>query len=240
MPGKNNEIVEFESIWERAQKVDSPHLPKEHAKILYEISQKAPGNCVEIGSWIGRSTAIIGSAVKNSGNCLFSVDHWNKVLDGIVQGEIDLWDRWNQTVTEWELEEFVIPFRGVSCQIAQVWDFKRHPIGFLFIDGEHSYLETGLLLFPQKLKKEFGYTHWKVEGKEIPLEDYAPVYPRGAKLDYDVWAVNIIPEGYLIMHDVNRPEHPGSSRVWMEEVLNSNLWTVIIDGDGLGLARKNY
>ena len=240
MLGKNSEIGSFESVWERAQEIESPHLPKEHGKILFEISQRSPGICVEIGSWVGRSSAIIGSAIRNLDNRLFSIDHWNKVLDGIVQSDKDIWKLWNRTINGWGLEELVIPFRGLSHEVVGNWDFKKHSIGFLFIDGPHSYLETGPLLFPEKLKKEFGYSCWQIDGNEISLEDYAPAYPRGAKFDYDAWAVNIISGGYLVMHDVNRPEHPGSSRVWNEEIMNSSLWTVLINGDGIGVARKNY
>jgi hypothetical protein len=239
MLGIATDVVSFESVWERAQEIESPHLPKEHGKILFEISQRAPGNCVEIGSWMGRSTALIGSAVRNSGGRLYAIDHWNKIAGGIIQTDMDIWKSWNQTVVDWDLERFVVPLRGLSHEIASGWNFKRHSIGFLFIDGLHSYLETSPLRFPEEWKKEFGMTSWQIGGREVPLEDYAPIFPRGAKLDYDAWAGNIVPGGYLIMHDVNRPEHPGCSKVWSEEVVDSKLWTVIINGDGFGMARKN-
>ena len=47
MFGMTTDVVPFESIWELAQEIESPHLPKEHGKILFEISQRTPGNCVD-------------------------------------------------------------------------------------------------------------------------------------------------------------------------------------------------
>jgi hypothetical protein len=63
MLGETTEFAKFESVWELAQKIGSPHLPKEHSSVLFEVSQRALGACVEIGSWMGRSSALIGSAV---------------------------------------------------------------------------------------------------------------------------------------------------------------------------------
>ena len=240
MLGETTELATFESVWERAQEIGSPHLPMEHARILFEVAQNAAGISVEIGSWLGRSTALIGSGVRNSGGRLYSIDHWNKIAGGVIQSELDIWQRWNQTVLEWELERYVVPLRGLSHEIASGWDSNRRPIEFLFIDGIHSYLETSPLQFPDLWKRAYGMTGWKIGHREIPLEDYAPIFPRGVKLDYNAWAPKVCSGGILIMHDVNRPEHPGCSKVWQEDVIDSKFWTVLIDADGFGLARKNY
>ena len=127
MFGETTELVVFESIWERAKGIGSPHLPKEHVRILFEVGQNSNGIGVEIGFWLGRSKALIGSGVRSSGGRLYSIDHWNKIAGGI-----------------------------------------------------------------------------------------------------------------MIMHDINRPEHPGCIKVWREEVVDSKYWTVLIDSDGFGMARRNY
>ena len=240
MFGETTELVTFESVWERAQEIGSPHLPKEHGRILFEIGQNSNGISVEIGSWLGRSTALIGSGVRNSGGRLYSIDHWNKIAGGIIESDLDIWERWNSMVEDWGLERYVVPLRGLSHEIAGGWDSKRKPIEFLFIDGFHGYLETSPLKFPELWKKAYGMTSWKIGRRNIPLEEYAPIFPRGVKLDYDAWANKLCAGGVLIMHDINRPEHLGCTKVWREEVIDSKYWTVLIDGDGFGMARRNY
>lgn len=90
MFGETTEFVMFESIWERTKEIGSPHLPKEHGRILFEVGQNSNGIGVEIGSWLGRSKALIGSGVRNSGGRLYSIDHWNKIAGGIIESGLDI------------------------------------------------------------------------------------------------------------------------------------------------------
>lgn len=143
-------------------------------------------------------------------------------------------------IGDWGLERLVVPLRGLSHEISGGGDSKRKPIEFLFIDGFHGCLETSPLRFPKLWKKAYGMTSWKMGCRNIPLEYHAPIFPRGVKLDYDAWANKLCIGGTMIMHDTNRPEHPGCTKVWREEVVDSKYWTALIDSDGFGMARRNY
>ncbi len=159
-------------------------LAPEEASLLYEIAlrQAQLGPCVEIGGYCGKSATYIGTACKEAGELLFSIDHhrgseenqpgWDyfdpEVWDESA-GAVDTLPFFRETIRRAELEGTVVPIVGRSIDIAKRW---QTPLSFLFIDGGHT--------------------------MEHALNDY-----RG-------WTPHVMPGGILAIHDVfPNPEDGG-------------------------------
>ena len=151
-------------------------LDEREAYCLYDLALKAGkiGPCLEIGSYCGKSSVYLGMACKENSTVLFSIDHhtgseeqqpgeeyFDPDLLDKETGKIDTFKFFRKTITEFNLEDIVIPVIGRSTTIGRIW---RTPLGLIFIDGSHAY--------------------------ESVLSDY------------EIWAKNLIPGGYLLFHDI--------------------------------------
>lgn len=151
-------------------------LDAEEAIRLRDLALEACayGPCLEIGSYCGKSAVYLGSACKQKHSVLFSVDHhlgseeqqpgqeyFDPELFDASIGRIDTLKFFRQTLSNFDLEDAVVPVIGRSETVGKVW---QTPLGLLFIDGSHAY-ETALK-------------------------------------DYEVWAKHLLPDGYLIFHDI--------------------------------------
>lgn len=126
-------------------------LDKREADHLYKLALKAGKNgpCLEIGSYCGKSSVFLGAACKENATVLFSIDHHGgseeqqpgeeyfdpDLLDKEI-GKIDTLKRFRQTITDFSLEDIVIPIIGRSQIIGGVW---KTPLSLIFIDGSHAY-----------------------------------------------------------------------------------------------------
>jgi len=227
----------FNNLWSRAQHIPSPFMPEEHARLLYDSALKISGTVVEIGSWHGRSSVILGSGLKNSGQGhLYCFDHWNLIEDAECIMNEDIWKLWNKHITEWQLQEVVTPIRSYSAKASEQWS-ENKMIDLLFIDGWHEYWDSGPLILSPEVIKEYGIKGWIKDGKMISPHEHRPSYDRGAKVDFDVWAPKVRAGGTLIMHDLN-PDFPGVEKVWQEDVKASSEWTVKYAENNIGIAQK--
>ena len=138
------------------------------------LAVAAMGPVVEIGGYCGKSALYLGTACKEAGGLLFSIDHHRGSEEnqpGWEWHDADLWDEdaqaldtlphFRRTLRLANLEDNVIAVVGRSASVSQTW---RTPIAMLFIDGGHT--------------------------KEAALADY-----RG-------WACHIMAGGTLAIHDV--------------------------------------
>lgn len=151
-------------------------MDDDEARRLYDLSLTASQNgpVLEIGSYCGRSAAIIGSACKQNKGILFSIDH-HKGSEEQQPGEQyfdpDLYDEKTLSVNTFPLfrltlslaglEETVVPIVCASETAGRMW---KTPLSMVFIDGGHSF--------------EAAYT------------------------DFVTWAPHIIPGGFLVIHDI--------------------------------------
>lgn len=132
------------------------------------------GPLLEVGSYCGLSALYLGSAARQAGTVLITVDHhrgseetqpgWEHHDPEVVDprtGRMDTLPLLRRTIEEAELEEVVIPVVGDSPTIAPV---ITPGLGLLFIDGGHA-LDV-------------------------------------AMADYDAWAGHVTPGGLLAIHDV--------------------------------------
>lgn len=103
---------------------------------------------VEVGSWLGKSAALMGVEIENSGTTakLYCVDPW---VDGgpdlrntdhfrRVSGE-PLMDQFIRNVAP--VARHVIPVKKMSVDAAL--DFRDGSVDFLMLDGDHSYEAVG-------------------------------------------------------------------------------------------------
>jgi len=161
-------------------------MDKDEAKRLYSIALQASKNgpVIEIGSYCGKSAYIIGSACKENGSILFSIDH-HKGSEEQQPGEAyfdpDLFDPklsrvntfsfFQEIINMASLEDTVVPIIASSNIAGKMW---KTPISMLFIDGGHSF--------------------------EACYEDFM------------TWSCHIKPNGFLLIHDIfTDPEKGGQA-----------------------------
>ena len=135
----------------------------------------APHAVVEIGSYYGRSTVVLGSVVKLLGrpdsSRLYAIDpHLGHVAvpdKGIQIGE-PTFEKFRRNIAEAGLDHFVEPIQKCSFEVE--W---CRPICFLFIDGLHDYANVA---------RDFDhFERWLMPGGYVAFHDYADYFP-GVKM----------------------------------------------------------
>lgn len=126
-------------------------LDDREADHLYKLALSAgeKGPCLEIGSYCGKSAIYIGSACKKNRSVLFSIDHhcgseeqqpgqayFDPDLLDRETGKIDTLRLFRKTISDFNLEDAVIPVIGRSETIGRAW---QTALSFVFIDGSHAY-----------------------------------------------------------------------------------------------------
>jgi predicted O-methyltransferase YrrM len=109
------------------------HLRADEKVALYRTVLRLPQHCIglEVGSYLGASAAVIGSAMRHRNGQLHCVDTWeNQAMDG---PECETWPEFEANVRR--LESVIVPHRGFSVDVAQTVSLS---LDFLFVDGDHS------------------------------------------------------------------------------------------------------
>jgi MMP 1-O-methyltransferase len=190
-------------------------LDEREAQKLYSLALEAAikGPCLEIGSYCGKSSVYLGRACKENSTILFSIDHhtgseeqqpgqeyFDPDLFDKETGKIDTLKHFRKTISDFGLDDVVIPIVGRSATIGGVWET---PLSLIFIDGSHAY--------------------------ESVLNDY------------NIWAKNLIPGGYLLFHDIFSDPAKGGQAPYLVymKALESGLYEVMPMCESLGiLVRK--
>jgi len=126
-------------------------LEPEEAERLYQIGLDASrrGPCLEIGGYCGKSTLCLGTACRENGAVLYSIDHHRgspeqqpgeeyfdpELLDSQT-GRLDTFRHFRKAVEQADLEDTVVPMVCRSELPARAWST---PLGLVFIDGGHSF-----------------------------------------------------------------------------------------------------
>lgn len=107
---------------------------------LADSAAKSDCNFLEIGSWCGDSTVILGKVAKEKGGHLYCIDWWkgNIGLDlEDIASKSDVFSYfWNRIVYE-GLEDVVIPIRADSRIAHSV--LKENAFDLVFIDADHRF-----------------------------------------------------------------------------------------------------
>lgn len=178
------------TTWPRRSLIDNikGFLDPEEGRGLYAIALEASrlGPCLEIGSYCGKSAVYLGSACRENGAILFSIDHhrgseeqqpgeeyFDPSLFDFKTFSMNTLPFLRHTLALAGLEETVVPIVGRSEVVARGW---ATPLSLVFIDGGHAF-ET-------------------------------------ARRDYDCWADHIMSGGYLLIHDIFEDPADGGQAPW--------------------------
>ena len=189
-------------------------MDPEEGRALFEIALEASrrGPCLEIGSYCGKSAVYLGSACRENGATLFSIDHhrgseeqqpgeayFDPALYDFKNFCMDTFPLFRRTLTLAGLEETVVPLVSRSKVVARNW---ATPLSLVFIDGGHSF--------------------------------------ESAQTDYDCWAGHILPEGYLLIHDIFENPEEGGQAPWEVYMLAvaSGRFEMLPRIKSLGVLRK--
>ena len=158
-------------------------------KFALEYSKK--GNCLEIGSYCGKSALYIGSAVKVNSKLLYSIDHHlgseeqqpgeeyhdpeliNPSGDGINTLPFFI-----ETLERSQLKETVIPIISSS---EEAFEDLGGPFSMIFIDGGHS-----------KEAAVIDYKLWSsklARGGLLAIHDVFPNPDDGGRPPYDIYCM---------------------------------------------------
>jgi len=135
------------------KKLPEGWLHDDAAKYLEKLvlsTAKLNGDLLEIGSWHGRSSVIIGLKAKKLGDKLYCIDTWNtKSWDVIAQRLPQdrrkyLWEdmdknplkKFTSNIKAAGLENVVESLIGSSGLFKEIW---ANPLKFIFVDGCHHY-----------------------------------------------------------------------------------------------------
>jgi predicted O-methyltransferase YrrM len=144
------------------------------ARLLFAMTIRAlaelpePSAVVEVGSWCGRSTVVLGAAVRASGTSarVFAVDpHEGEISLPGANGTTgrytgpSTFDRFLENMNRAGLRHVVRPLRQRSFEVA--WS---QPISLLLIDGLHD---------EANVARDLGmFEPWLVEGGFVAFHDY--------------------------------------------------------------------
>ena len=126
-------------------------MDQDEGRALHDIALEASrrGPCLEIGSYCGKSAVYLGSACRENGAILFSIDHHRgseEQQPGEAYFDPSLYDYkafcmktlsfFRQTLALSNLEETVVPIVSASEVVARAW---ATPLSLVFIDGGHAF-----------------------------------------------------------------------------------------------------
>jgi predicted O-methyltransferase YrrM len=189
-------------------------LDPEEGRALYDCAREmgVKGPCLEIGSYCGKSALYLGSACREVGSVLYSIDHhrgseeqqpgegyFDAALFDFDTLQIDTLPFFRRTLTAADLTDTVIPMVCASSLAARHW---RTPLALVFIDGGHAF-ET-------------------------------------VRSDYQFWHPHIMPGGRLLFHDLFEDPAKGGQAPWevYQLALASNLFQQVARIKSLGILER--
>ncbi len=125
-------------------------MPADEGRALFDAATRflSGGVAVEIGTYCGRSTVLLGAAAARIGSVLYTVDHhhgseehqpgWefhDTTMVDPVSGRFDTLPTFRRTLDAAGLDDTIVAVVGKSTVVARGW---RTPLELLFVDGGHS------------------------------------------------------------------------------------------------------
>src|ERR1700737_4456463 len=125
-------------------------MPADEGRPLYDAALRylRDGACVEIGTYCGKSTLLLGAAARQRNSALYTIDHhhgseehqpgWEyhdaSLVDEIT-GKFDTLPTFRRALDSAGLDDYVVAVVGKSTVVARTW---RTPLQLVFIDGGHT------------------------------------------------------------------------------------------------------
>ena len=166
-------------------------MPAEEGRALYEAAARFfdHGVGVEIGTYCGKSTVLLGAAAETRESVLYTVDHhhgseehqpgWeyhDASLVDAATGRFDTLPTFRRTLDEAGLGDHVVAVVGKSTVVARAW---RTPLQLLFIDGGHSEAAA---------QQDFdAWAKWVALGGALLIHDVFPDPRDGGRAPYHIY-----------------------------------------------------
>ena len=187
-------------------------MPADEGRALYDaaLGYLDGGVGVEIGTYCGKSTLLLGAAAQQTASVLYTIDHhhgseehqsgWeyhDASLVDEVTGLFDTLPTFRRTLDAAGLDDHVVAVVGKSPVVAQAW---RSPLQLLFIDGGHTEAAA---------TQDFdGWAKWVSPGAALVIHDVFPDPRDGGRRRTTSIAVPSIP---VSSKRFRSPGHCGSS-----------------------------
>lgn len=154
----------FQQTYARCKKAEG-WLSEREARVIYDAARACTGRgvIVEIGSWQGRSTIVLGDASRAGKRVkIHAIDpHVNSyVHEDFLGKDISTFEIFQNNIRLAGIDDLVEPIVKKSEDAVVGWN---KPIEFLWIDGDHRYSEV---------KKDFDlWSPFVVEGGTVAFHD---------------------------------------------------------------------
>ncbi len=166
-------------------------MPADEGRALYDAAMRYldRGVAVEIGTYCGKSTVMLGAAAAATGSVLYTVDHhhgseehqagWefhDTTMVDPVSGRFDTLPTFRRTLDAADLDDTIGAGVGKAPVVARG---GRTPLNLLFIDGGHS--ETAA-------QQDFdGWAKWVAPGGTLIIHDVFPDPRDGGRPPYNIY-----------------------------------------------------
>lgn len=166
-------------------------MPADEGQALHDAALRYldGGVGVEIGTYCGKSTLLLGAAAQQTASVLYTIDHhhgseehqagWefhDASLVDEVTGLFDTLPTFRRTLDAAALDDHVVAVVGKSPVVAKGW---RSALRLLFIDGGHS---------EQAANEDFdGWAKWVAVGGALIIHDVFPDPKDGGRPPYLIY-----------------------------------------------------
>jgi predicted O-methyltransferase YrrM len=166
-------------------------MPADEGRALYDaaVTYLGDGVGVEIGTYCGKSTVMLGAAAQQTGGVVYTIDHhhgseehqpgWeyhdSSMVDAVT-GLFDTLPTLRHTLDAAGLDEHVIAVVGKSVVVARGW---RTPLQLLFIDGGHT---------EEAAQRDFnGWARWVDIGGALVIHDVFADPDEGGQAPFHIY-----------------------------------------------------
>ena len=166
-------------------------MPADEGRALFDAAVKYldEGIGVEIGTYCGKSTVLLGAAARQTGGVLYTIDHhhgseehqagWEyhdaSMVDPVT-GLFDTLPAARHTLDAAGLDDHVVAIVGRSPVVARGW---RTPLRLLFIDGGHT---------EEAAQRDFdGWARWVEVGGALIIHDVFPNPEEGGQAPFHIY-----------------------------------------------------
>lgn len=166
-------------------------MPADEGRALFDTAVKylADGVGVEIGTYCGRSTVLLGAAAQQTGGVIYTVDHhhgseehqpgWEYHDESMVDPVTGLFDTLptaRHTLDAAGLDDHVVAIVGRSPVVARGW---RTGLRLLFIDGGHT---------EEAAQRDFdGWARWVDVSGALVIHDVFPDPAEGGQAPFHIY-----------------------------------------------------
>jgi MMP 1-O-methyltransferase len=166
-------------------------MPADEGRALYDAAVKylGDGAAVEIGTYCGKSTVLLGAAAQQTGGVVYTIDHhhgseehqpgWEYHDESMVDAVTGLFDTlptMRHTLDAARLDDHVVAIVGKSAVVARGW---RMPLRLLFVDGGHT---------EEAAQRDFdSWVKWVDVGGALIIHDVFPDPNEGGQAPYHIY-----------------------------------------------------